>query len=157
MEKIVKNLIWSKKTIATMESCTGGYVVNAITNIPGASSVLRYSAVTYSNEFKVKMGVDEKVIEEFSVYSQEVADEMSLNISKFADSNYGIGITGKLLKADPNNEFGSDNEVFVSIYNRENDEFVRSKIKVVHESREENKELVLQEIVKMLKKELKIK
>ena len=41
------------KTISTMESCTGGGVVNAITNIEGASEVLKYSAVTYSNLSKV--------------------------------------------------------------------------------------------------------
>lgn len=43
-----------------MESCTGGALVNAITNIPGASEVLKFSAVTYSNEYKIKLGVDSK-------------------------------------------------------------------------------------------------
>ena len=154
MEEIVNKLRIMKKTIATMESCTGGYIVNAITNIPGASYVLRYSAVTYSNEFKIKMGVDEEIINKYSVYSQEVADQMSLKISEFADSNYGIGITGKLLRADQNNEFGLDNEVFISIYDRDENNYLKSKVKVVYESREENKELVLQEVKKLLLKKL---
>ena len=154
MEEIVNKLRIMKKTIATMESCTGGYIVNAITNIPGASYVLRYSAVTYSNEFKIKMGVDEEIINKYSVYSQEVADQMSLKISEFADSNYGIGITGKLLRADQNNEFGLDNEVFISIYDRDENNYLKSKVKVVCESREENKELVLQEVKKLLLKKL---
>ena len=152
MEEIVNKLRIMKKTIATMESCTGGYIVNAITNIPGASYVLKYSAVTYSNEFKIKMGVDEEIINKYSVYSQEVADQMSLKISEFADSNYGIGITGKLLRADQNNEFGLDNEVFISIYDRDENNYLKSKVKVVYESREENKELVLQEVKKLLLK-----
>lgn len=154
MEEIVNKLRIMKKTIATMESCTGGYIVNAITNIPGASYVLKYSAVTYSNEFKIKMGVDEEIINKYSVYSQEVADQMSLKISEFADSNYGIGITGKLLRADQNNEFGLDNEVFISIYDRDENNYLKSKVKVVYESREENKELVLQEVKKLLLKKL---
>lgn len=154
MEEIVNKLRIMKKTIATMESCTGGYIVNAITNIPGASYVLKYSAVTYSNEFKIKMGVDEEIINKYSVYSQEVADQMSLKISEFADSNYGIGITGKLLRADQNNEFGLDNEVFISIYDRDENNYLKSKVKVVYESREENKELVLQEVKKLLLKKI---
>ena len=49
-KKIIKKLTKENLTIATMESCTGGGVANAITNIEGASSVLKFSAVTYSNE-----------------------------------------------------------------------------------------------------------
>ena len=155
MEEIVNKLREIGKTIATMESCTGGYIVNSITNIPGASYVLRYSCITYANEFKVKMGVDSKVIDKYSVYSQEVADEMSLNISKFADSDYGIGVTGKLLRADQNNDFGQDNEVYISIYDREKNRYLKSKVTVIYETREENKSLILKEVIKLLKNELK--
>ena len=52
MEEIIEKLIKNNKTISTMESCTGGGVANAITNISGASEVLKFSAVTYSNELK---------------------------------------------------------------------------------------------------------
>ena len=57
MKEVVDRLIRLNKTIATMESCTGGAVVNEITNIEGSSSVIKFSAVTYSNEYKIKMGV----------------------------------------------------------------------------------------------------
>ena len=77
MKKLVEELIKNKKTISTMESCTGGGVANAITNIEGASEVLKFSAVTYSNEYKIKMGVSSDVIDEYSVYSMETAHEMS--------------------------------------------------------------------------------
>ena len=60
LEEIVKILTKQNKTVSTMESCTGGCLANAITNIPGASEILKFSAVTYSNEFKEKMGVDKK-------------------------------------------------------------------------------------------------
>ena len=58
MKEIVERLISENKTIATMESCTGGNLVNEITNIDGSSNVLKFSAITYSNEYKIKMGVD---------------------------------------------------------------------------------------------------
>lgn len=55
-----------------MGSCTGGGIANAITNIEGASEILKFSAVTYSNEFKIKMGVDEKIIEKYTVLKQQM-------------------------------------------------------------------------------------
>jgi nicotinamide mononucleotide (NMN) deamidase PncC len=56
-KEIVSILNDRNETIATMESCTGGGVANQITNIEGASNVLKFSAVTYSNEYMIKMGV----------------------------------------------------------------------------------------------------
>ena len=53
MKEVVELLIKKHKTISTMESCTGGGVANANTSIEGASEILKFSAVTYSNEFKI--------------------------------------------------------------------------------------------------------
>ena len=150
MKQIIDLLKEKNKTISTMESCTGGGVANAITNIEGASEVLRYSAVTYSNEYKIKMGVDEKVIDQFSVYSMETAIEMAKNISKFAHSNIGVGITGKLNRVDINNPYGEDNVVFISIYDQDNDKYYNYKIEATEGSRKENKELVIDKIIKEL-------
>ena len=63
IKDLVLKLIDREKTISSMESCTGGGVANAITNIEGASDVFHYSAVTYANEFKIKMGVAKEVID----------------------------------------------------------------------------------------------
>ena len=123
MEKVVKRLIELGKTISTMESCTGGGVANAITNVEGSSDVLKFSAVTYSNEFKIKMGVSGEVIDKYSVYSMETANEMSKNISLFTNSNYGVGITGKINRTDKNNLYGEDNIIYISIYDRDNDKY----------------------------------
>lgn len=75
-----------------MESCTGGGLANEITNIEGSSKVIKLSAVTYFSEFKIKMGVSKKVIDKYSVYSVKTANEISKNISKYANSTYGVGI-----------------------------------------------------------------
>ena len=150
MKRIVKLLIEKNKTISTMESCTGGGVANAITSIEGASEVLKFSAVTYSNEYKIKMGVSSKVIDKYSVYSMETANEMSKNISVFSNSNYGVGITGKLNRIDKNNLFGEDNIVYISIYDRDNKKYYNNEIKVFKETREQNKKIIIKEIEKML-------
>ncbi len=147
-KKIVLELIKRGETIATMESCTGGGVANAITCIEGASEVLKFSAVTYSNQYKIKMGVSADVINEYSVYSMETAHEMALNISKFANSDFGIGITGKLNRADVNNNFGKDNQVFVSIYYKE--EYYDMVINVDKKTRKQNKDVVIDLIIEKL-------
>lgn len=150
MKEVIEILTNNNKTISTMESCTGGAVVNAITNIEGASEVFKYSAVTYSNEFKIKMGVDSKVIDEYSVYSIEVANEMSKKISDFTNSDYGVGITGKLNRVDKNNLVGNDNVVFVSIYDRNKDKYYTKEIQVDKNSRSANKEIIVNIITDLL-------
>lgn len=154
MQKLVEKLIENKKTISTMESCTGGGVANAITNVEGASEILKFSAVTYSNEYKIKMGVSSEIIDKYSVYSMETAHEMSKNISEFANSDYGVGITGKLNRVDENNPFGKDNVVFISIYDRKTKEYFDSILEASSKSRKENKELVINEIKRLILKNL---
>ena len=152
MKEVVNKLIELNKTIATMESCTGGGVANAITNIEGASAIIKFSAVTYSNEYKIKMGVDKEVIDKYTVYSMETAKEMSKNISKFANSNYGVGITGQINKVDPANVVDNCNKIYISIYDRDNDLYYNEEITAVKDTRENNKEMVIGEIVKILNK-----
>lgn len=150
MKDIIEKLTSLNRTISTMESCTGGGVANAITNIPGASSVLKFSAVTYSNEFKIKMGVSSDVIDKYSVYSIETANEMSKSICSFTGSSYGVGITGKLNRVDENNPFGSDNVVFISIYDSINDKFFTYDIEVKEMSRKLNKDVVIDLVIEKL-------
>lgn len=150
MKQLVEKLIEKNKTIATMESCTGGGVANAITNIEGSSEVLKFSAVTYSNEYKIKMGVSKDTIDKYSVYSIEVALEMAKNIAIFSNANFGVGITGKLNRVDINNPYGEDNITFVSIYDKDNDTFDNMKIKATKSSRSENKQLIIDKIKEKL-------
>ena len=149
MEELVLYLKEKGQTISTMESATGGYIASAITNISGSSYVLKFSAVTYSNEFKIKMGVPKEVIDKYSVYSMECAREMSLNISKFTDSDYGVGVTGKINDYDPNNDFGDNATVFVSLYDKNNDCFYEKVVKVLNQPRVANKELIKNEFLEL--------
>lgn len=150
MKELVELLIKNGKTISIMESCTGGGVANAITNIEGSSEILKFSAVTYSNEFKIKMGVDEKVIEKYTVYSMQTAVEMSKNISDFTSSDYGVGVTGKLNAPDINNPTDDNNTVYISIYIRKTNDFVNFTYIAQDISREENKNNIINLIVDKL-------
>lgn len=150
MSIIVTKLTELGKTISTMESCTGGFLASSITDIEGSSAILKYSAVTYSNEFKIKMGVDEEVISKYSVYSKETSVEMARKISLYTNSNYGVGITGKLNRLDENNPYGNDNEVFYTIYDKDSDKCYTNSLVVSGENRNVNKKYVVEKIVEDL-------
>lgn len=150
LKKIIINLKDNNKTISTMESCTGGALASLITDISGASSVFKYGAVTYSNEYKIKMGVSSDVIDKYSVYSMETAREMAKAISNFTSSDYGIGITGKLGEVDPNNLYGDNNRVFICIYDMEKNKFIDLDTYVNSNDRVDDKKEVLEFIVSKL-------
>ena len=154
-KNIIHKLQLKQLTIATMESCTGGGVANAITNMEGASEIFKFSAVTYCNEYKIKMGVDKEIIDKYTVYSIETALSMAKAISNFANSNYGVGVTGKLNRKDENNDTGSNNLVYISIYSKDEDKFYNEEITVTKEIRFKNKELVINKIIMMMETILK--
>ena len=150
MRDVVNLLIEKKMTIATMESCTGGFVASSITDIDGSSSVLKFSAVTYSNEYKIKMGVSKKVIDKYSVYSINVAREMAKNISNFASSDIGVGITGKINRVDENNLFGDDNKIYYAIYDKNSDKYYEYELIAINDTRLNNKKYIMENISKSL-------
>lgn len=148
LEVLVKKLAKDKKTIATMESCTGGGLASEITNISGASEVLKKSYVTYCNEAKIELGVPKEVIEKYTVYSAETAIEMATAVRKKAQANIGIGITGQLGRIDPQNPSGEVGNVWYAINNE--GEIVVHKLKVEDMPRREQKAVVVREIVEIV-------
>ena len=149
-KNIIHKLQLKQLTIATMESCTGGGVANAITNMEGASEIFKFSAVTYCNEYKIKMGVDKEIIDKYTVYSIETAMSMAKAISNFANSNYGVGVTGKLNRKDENNDTGSNNLVYISIYSKDEDKFYNEEVTVNKKVRSLNKKIVINKIIEMM-------
>lgn len=152
--EIVHKLEDKKQKIATMESCTGGLLASTITNIPGASTVFEYGAVTYSNAYKIKMGVPKEIIDTYTVYSTEVARAMAKAIADFSASDYGIGITGKLNREDPNNLTGNDSMVYFSIYRKETDTYIDQTMSIMPGDREEMKKQILRVVCFVLEKNI---
>jgi len=148
IEQIIEILTKNNQTIATMESCTGGALVSAITDIPGASEVLKSSIVTYSNEAKIDFGINPETIDKYTVYSEEVATEMAYYASLQANSTYGIGITGQIGRKDPNNEGGNLNLVHISIYDSVNETYKNFNYSLPKSlSRKEAKEHLINEVI----------
>ena len=84
-----------KLTIATAESCTGGLVAGALTDIPGSSDVIDRGFVTYSNEAKQQMlGVTPATIDVYGAVSSQCAEEMAKGALAHASVDLAISITG---------------------------------------------------------------
>ena len=150
LEDIVHYLIKNHISISTMESCTGGLFASLITDIPDASTILKFSAVTYSTEYKIKMGVPKEVIDKYTVYSQEVSIEMAKAISKFTDSDLGVGITGRLV-SNLEEEKGVD----LCIYDKRYDKVYTTHIMITKSTRRENKIEVIEAFINLFNSTIK--
>ncbi len=83
------------RKVALAESCTGGLVCAAITEIPGSSEVLERGFVTYSNEAKIEsLGVSAELIDTFGAVSVAVAWGMARGALKHSDADVAVAITG---------------------------------------------------------------
>ncbi len=81
--------------VATAESCTGGLVAGALTDIAGSSEVVDRGFVTYSNEAKEQMlGVPAKTLREHGAVSRETAEAMARGALGAADADLVVAITG---------------------------------------------------------------
>ncbi len=94
-EKLYKVLLAKNLKLATAESCTGGMVAAAITDIAGSSSVFERGFVTYSNEAKTEMlGVPADLIARVGAVSREVALAMAMGALDHSNADLAVAITG---------------------------------------------------------------
>lgn len=92
---VVRLLKEKKLTVAIAESCTGGLVSAAITDLPGASEVFGCGVCAYSNEIKKKLlGVRAETLETHGAVSDETALEMAAGVRALSGADIGIAITG---------------------------------------------------------------
>ena len=82
-------------TMATAESCTGGLVAGALTDIPGSSDVIDRGFITYSNEMKIELlGVPPETLRQFGAVSRETAEAMAAGALKNSRADLAVSITG---------------------------------------------------------------
>ena len=92
---VVEKLAALGKTIATAESCTGGFVANQLTNVPGSSKVFLAGYVTYANEAKIAaLGVDAALIREHGAVSAPVAEQMAGGALEKSGADFALATTG---------------------------------------------------------------
>ncbi len=82
-------------TVATAESCTGGMLAAALTDVPGSSDVFGWGLVTYSNEAKAQMlGVSRDTLAEFGAVSSQTAAEMACGLLRISGADIALTTTG---------------------------------------------------------------
>lgn len=150
IEAIIKKFAEAKYTISTMESCTGGGLANAITNVSGASDILHESYVTYCNEAKIKFGVPKQIIEKYTVYSLETAEAMASAVRSATNSEVGVGITGQLGRIDPRNIGVENNRAWYAIKSSEKEFAAEIILNIGDSPREKKKEIIINEIIEDL-------
>ncbi|MDB6064273.1 MAG: CinA-like protein [Pedosphaera sp.] len=92
---IVRLLTERKETLVLAESCTGGYVANRITDVPGSSAVFLAGLVTYSNEAKQSLlGVRPETLAKHGAVSEATAREMAEGARTRLGADYALSITG---------------------------------------------------------------
>lgn len=93
--QIVETFSQHGAMIATAESCTGGLIAGAITDIAGSSAVFDRGFVTYSNEAKQEMlGVKAAALEAYGAVSPQVATEMVLGARRRSQAGFAVSVTG---------------------------------------------------------------
>jgi len=94
-EQIGHLLTAANQTIALAESCTGGLIAGALTEVPGSSGYFGYGVVSYSNGAKMKLlKVREETLASYGAVSPQTAIEMAEGVRSLAGSDYGLSVTG---------------------------------------------------------------
>lgn len=95
VEIVSKMMRRRKLRLATVESCTGGYVANEITNLPGSSEYFVGGLATYSSGAKEDLiSVPTELIQQHTAVSEEVAIAMAMGVAERLESDYALSLTG---------------------------------------------------------------
>ena len=96
LEEALRDLYVQKgKTLATAESCTGGYIAHKITSVPGSSDYFLGSIVSYSNEMKkAQLGVQDETLNTHGAVSEQTVREMLKGVLNTTGADVGVAVSG---------------------------------------------------------------
>ena len=93
--RVGQKLRAAERRVVTAESCTGGWVAKALTDIPGSSQWFECGYVTYSNAAKLRdLGVASATLESFGAVSEQTVREMAEGALRVAGANVALAVTG---------------------------------------------------------------
>lgn len=93
--RLVDEYATRKRKVTTAESCTGGLIAGAITEIAGASQIFEGGFITYSNQAKSDfLGLDPALFETVGAVSPEVAEAMAAGAIKYSRADIAVSATG---------------------------------------------------------------
>ena len=94
-EALVHELATSGKMVSSAESCTGGWVSKAITDVAGSSDVFAYGIVSYSNGAKESLlGVKSETLDNNGAVSAAVVEEMAMGALKLSGADIAVAVSG---------------------------------------------------------------
>ncbi|MDH5571900.1 MAG: CinA family protein [Gammaproteobacteria bacterium] len=94
-DSVARLMLTKKYRLATAESCTGGWLSKAITDLAGSSGWFECALVTYSNRAKHKLlGVDMTTLDQFGAVSEATVKAMVLGLLERCDADIGVSISG---------------------------------------------------------------
>ena len=92
---LVEELTTAGKAVSTAESCSGGWVAKAITDISGSSAVFQYGIVSYSNGAKESLlGVQNETLEKHGAVSEAVVIEMAEGVLNLSGADIAVAVSG---------------------------------------------------------------
>jgi PncC family amidohydrolase len=95
VEKISEKLTAKGLKLSVAESCTGGFIANAITNLPGASQFFELGVVSYTAEAKKSvLGVGSSLLKKHGLVSEETAVAMARAVRKLGHCDVSLAVTG---------------------------------------------------------------
>ncbi|MFP8895495.1 CinA family nicotinamide mononucleotide deamidase-related protein [Chryseobacterium sp. EZn1] len=146
IENILAEMLTERNmTISTAESCTGGELAKMITSVSGSSKYFLGGVVAYATEKKIKiLNVSEKTVEQFTVVSEQVAQEMAKGCQELFETHISLSTTG--VAGPGKGEDGKDvGTVYYTI--RINDQEVTSKLYMPHLERVDFMNFVSQKVI----------
>lgn len=149
IENILAEMLTERNmTISTAESCTGGELAKMITSVSGSSKYFLGGVVAYATEKKIKiLNVSEKTVEQFTVVSEQVAQEMAKGCQELFETHISLSTTG--VAGPGKGEDGKDvGTVYYTI--RINDQEVTSKLYMPHLERVDFMNFVSQKVIQDL-------
>ena len=130
LEVVIGKILKAKgKTMATAESCTGGYIAHLLTTVPGSSVYYKGSVIAYAYEVKENvLNVNHETLEKFGAVSGETVKEMLAGVIKLMEVDYALAVSG-IMGPDGGTEDKPTGTVWIAVGNKEKVETLKLNLR----------------------------